>query len=85
MSDNLTTPRITRLQLTGGPTSDNVELSWSPAGKDIYSPEYPRIFPNFEPSENYALSVTVSDSQSNTKTYTQKFSYLPNNLVQLHN
>ncbi len=85
LSDNLTTPRITRLQLTGGPTSDNVELSWSPAGKDIYSPEYPRIFPNFEPSENYALSVTVSDSQSNTKTYTQKFSYLPNNLVQLHN
>ena len=48
-------------------------------------PEYPRLFPNFEPSENYSISVTVADSQSNTKTYTQKFSYLPNNLVQLHN
>jgi len=85
LSDNLTTPRITRLQLTGGPTSDSVELTWAPAGKDTYIPEYPRIFPNFEPSESYAISVTVSDSQSNSKTYTQKFSYLPNNLVQLHN
>ncbi|RAY65321.1 hypothetical protein DP185_23010, partial [Enterobacter hormaechei] len=64
---------------------DNVELTWSPAGKDTYMPEYPRLFPNFEPSENYSISVTVADSQSNTKTYTQKFSYLPNNLVQLHN
>ncbi|MGV7963849.1 Ig-like domain-containing protein [Photorhabdus tasmaniensis] len=85
LADNLTTPRITRLQLTGGPTADSVELTWSPAGTNTYAPEYPRLFPNFEPSENYALSVTVSDSQSNTKTYTQKFSYLPNNLVQLHN
>ncbi|MEY5092702.1 hypothetical protein WI598_24840 [Salmonella enterica subsp. enterica serovar Corvallis] len=24
------------------------------------------MFPSFEPSENYALSVTVSDSQSNS-------------------
>jgi hypothetical protein len=85
LTDNLTTPRITRLQITGGPTSDNVELTWSPAGTNVYAPEYPRLFPSFEPSENYALSVTVSDSQSNSKTYTQKFSYLPNNLVQLHN
>ncbi|EFC4473983.1 DUF4165 domain-containing protein [Escherichia coli] len=85
LADNLTTPRITRLQLVGGPTADNVELTWSPAGKDTYMPEYPRLFPNFEPSENYSISVTVADSQSNTKTYTQKFSYLPNNLVQLHN
>ncbi|EIR0277885.1 DUF4165 domain-containing protein [Salmonella enterica] len=85
LSDNLTTPRITRLQISGGPTADNVELTWSPAGTNIYAPEYPRLFPSFEPSENYTLSVTVSDSQSNSKTYTQKFSYLPNNLVQLHN
>ncbi|HAJ7943162.1 TPA: hypothetical protein HNW45_17270, partial [Escherichia coli] len=32
LADNLTTPRITRLQITGGPTADNVELTWSPAG-----------------------------------------------------
>ncbi|EJC0157165.1 hypothetical protein MXY03_002134 [Escherichia coli] len=85
LADNLTTPRITRLQITGGPAADNVELTWSHAGTNVYAPEYPRLFPSFEPSENYALSVTVSDSQSNSKTYTQKFSYLPNNLVQLHN
>ena len=85
LADNLTSPRITRLQLTGGPTSDSVELTWSLAGNNIYVPEYPRIFPNFEPSENYVLSVTVSDIQSNTRTYTQRFSYMPNNLVQLHN
>ncbi|EJB6747667.1 hypothetical protein MSD96_004267, partial [Escherichia coli] len=63
LADNLTTPRITRLQITGGPTADNVELTWSPAGTNVYAPEYPRLFPSFEPSENYALSVTVSDSQ----------------------
>jgi len=85
LADNLTTPRITRLQLVGGPTADNVELTWSPAGKDTYMPEYPRLLSNFEPSENYSISVTVNDSQSNTKTYTKKFSYFPNKLLQLNN
>ena len=85
LTDNLTTPRITRLQLAGGPTSDNVELTWSPAGNNTYAPEYPRLFPTFEPSEGYIISITATDSQSNSKTYTQRFTYLPNNLVQLHN
>lgn len=85
LSDSLTTPRITRLQLTGGPTSDNVELTWSPAGVNTYMPEYPKLFPNLETGNKYTLHVTTSDSQSNSKTYTQSFTYVPNNLVQLHN
>lgn len=48
-------------------------------------PEYPKLFPNLETGNKYTLHVTTSDSQSNSKTYTQSFTYVPNNLVQLHN
>lgn len=85
LKDNLTKPKITRVQLTGGPTSDIVDLSWSPQGSDTYSIEYPRIFPSLMSTDIYTLNVTVEDEQNNAKDYTASFKYLPANLVQLQN
>jgi hypothetical protein len=85
LKDNLTKPKITRVQLTGGPTSDVVDLSWTPLGNDTYSIEYPRVFPSLMNSDIYILNVTTEDEQNNAKVYSASFKYLPANLVQLQN
>lgn len=83
--DELTTPRIKRITMRGGPTSDYVELSWVSAGNDTYNLNYPRVFPSLYDSETYLLTVTVSDEQNNTRDVTAEFKYLPNNLIRLDN
>lgn len=84
LQDNLTQPRITRIQLSGGPTSDVVDLSWSSISSNVYGVEYPRVFPSLS-GEGYTLKVTVQDEQNNSRIYTVGFKYMPANLVQLQN
>lgn len=84
LQDNLTQPRITRIQLSGGPTSDVVDLSWSSTSSNVYGVEYPRVFPSLS-GEGYTLKVTVQDEQNNSRIYTVGFKYMPANLVQLQN
>lgn len=85
LSDTLTTPKISRIVMRGGPTSDFVELSWASLGNNVYSLNYPRIFPSLNEGETYRLTVTATDEMNNTKDYESEFGYLPNNLVRLDN
>lgn len=85
LSDNLTTPKITRALLTGGPTSDSVDLNWSSTGKNTFRVEYPRVFPSIDQGDSYTLTITAEDEQNNRTTTSATFKYLPNNLVQLQN
>ncbi|MCV5706438.1 Ig-like domain-containing protein, partial [Escherichia coli] len=41
---------LTSLQLAGGPNSEKVTLAFTPLSKDVFIPEYPRIFPNTDES-----------------------------------
>lgn len=85
LSDALTTPKISRIVMRGGPTSDFVELSWASLGNNVYSLNYPRIFPSLNEGETYRLTVTATDEMNNAKDYEAEFGYLPNNLVRLDN
>lgn len=85
LSDALTSPKISRITLRGGPTGDFVELSWASLGNNVYSLNYPRIFPSLNEGEIYTLTVSATDEMNNAKEYTSEFGYLPNNLVRLDN
>lgn len=85
LSDALTTPKISRMTLRGGPVSDAVELSWVDLGKNVYSPNYPKIFPSLNDDETYTMTVQATDEMNNTTASSVEFKYLPNNLVRMEN
>lgn len=85
LADNQTKPTLTRMTLRGGPVSDAVELSWVNLGDDLYSPNYPKIFPSINDGETYTLTVQAKDDMNNVKESAAEFNYLPNNLVRMEN
>ncbi|KOY62823.1 hypothetical protein AM629_06300 [Photorhabdus heterorhabditis] len=85
LSDALTKPSMTRMTLRGGPVSDSVELSWVKVGDNMYTPNYPRVFPSISDGETYTLTVTATDEMNNSKDESVEFNYLPNNLVRMEN
>lgn len=86
IKDNLTKPKIQRIQLSGGPTNDAVELNWiKKDNDDNYQLEYPRIFPVTDDNEKYTLTVFASDEQDNISSEKVEFKYVPANLIVLSN
>lgn len=85
ISDATSTPRMTKLLLTGGPTSDTVSLSWKSNSDGTFSPEYPRLFASLESGEEYTLTATASDEMNNAGSASTTFKYIPKNLIRLDN
>ncbi|HHT4045542.1 TPA: Ig-like domain-containing protein [Enterobacter hormaechei] len=74
------------LQLAGGPNSEKVTLAFTPLSKDVFIPEYPRIFPNTDESgQMYHLEALAIDESGNRTTKTLNFTYQPANLIMLDN
>nr|WP_268894905.1 Ig-like domain-containing protein [Salmonella enterica] len=77
---------LTSLQLAGGPNSEKVTLAFTPLSKDVFIPEYPRIFPNTDESgQMYHLEALAIDESGNRTTKTLNFTYQPANLIMLDN
>lgn len=81
--DDPNDPRITQVQLVGGPSNDNVFLAWSKIENNNYRLEYPRLYPEIDFTNGYELRVTVDDSYGNSTTYSAKFAYYPANLIEV--
>ncbi|WP_308699805.1 Ig-like domain-containing protein [Salmonella enterica] len=61
-------------------------LAFTPLSKDVFIPEYPRIFPNTDESgQMYHLEALAIDESGNRTTKTLNFTYQPANLIMLDN
>ncbi|MEP8849226.1 Ig-like domain-containing protein [Enterobacter hormaechei] len=77
---------LTSLKLAGGPNSEKVTLAFTSISKDVYIPEYPRIFPNTDESDQtYHLEALAIDGSGNQTIKTLNFTYQPANLILLDN
>lgn len=85
IADATSSPRMTKLLLTGGPTDDTVSLSWKSNSDGSFSPEYPRLFASLEAGEEYTLTATASDEMNNAGSAQATFKYIPKNLIRLDN
>ncbi|MFG0337639.1 Ig-like domain-containing protein [Pseudomonas sp. zjy_13] len=73
--DKTDKPKITEVKLEGGPSSGTVYLAVVEKSKNLYSLEYPVIFPSS--GSAYKLSVTAQDDSGNSTTSTFSFQYEP--------
>ncbi|MGR5096032.1 Ig-like domain-containing protein [Vibrio maritimus] len=74
--------QFTKLNLSGGPSNDNVELAFNDQGENVYGLEYPRTFPT-NAGEDYKLTVTVTDAFGQVQTQVYQFAYEPDNFFKL--
>lgn len=70
-------PRITSINLSGGPAMDNVQLSWRKESPGNFRLEYPIMFPSMKVGEEYTITVIASDAQGNQVEKIAKFMYEP--------
>ncbi|HDT5890734.1 TPA: DUF4165 domain-containing protein, partial [Aeromonas dhakensis] len=70
-------PSITSVNLSGGPSSDNVFLSARAISANRFKLEYPVMFPSLKAGESYTLTVVASDDQGNKVTKAVAFNYTP--------
>lgn len=83
LKDALTIPRLTRVTLSGGPTSDLVDLSWIDKGNGTFVLNYPVIFPSTQDGSGYTMTIKATDEMNNTSSKVVQFNYMPKNLIQL--
>lgn len=80
-------PRVTSIEMQGGPVDDHVMLNWLVESDDrlkyVATLEYPRIFPSLEPGEEYTLTITASDDFGNERVNAYTLAYQPANLVRV--
>lgn len=78
LSDDLTNkPKITEINLKGGPAKDNVYLTSRNVSGNNYSLEYPVMFPSLVEGESYTLTVKAIDDQNNIGSSIYTFKYEP--------
>lgn len=70
-------PRVTSINLVGGPAKESIALSYRKAGANKYGLEYPILFPSLTPAESYTLSVTAQDAQQNIGVGSTTFLFSP--------
>jgi len=75
--------KITSVKLSGGPANDDLLLAWTRQGSNIYSLEYPRLYPGLTQDTSYSLKVIAIDIYGNEKTNTVNFTYMPENIVEI--
>lgn len=68
--------------LSGGQANEYVELNSYFDGTN-YKVEKPKIFPNLNDDEFYTLTVSVIDIHGNEQSYSVKFKYYPENVIEL--
>ena len=73
--DKTERPKLTSIKLEGGPSADTVYLAATETAANVYSLEYPVIFPSSGAS--YKLSVTAEDESGNASTKSFSFEYDP--------
>lgn len=74
-------PKIQNIRLSGGPASDNVQLSWREVSFATFQLEYPIMFPSLKTGEEYSLTVRASDAQGNEAEKTVAFMYEPQQIA----
>ena len=70
-------PKILSVNLTGGPASESIALSYRKINATTYGLEYPILFPSLAAGEKYTLTVTAQDAQKNTGSGATTFLYGP--------
>ncbi|KZL22687.1 Ig-like domain-containing protein [Pseudovibrio sp. Ad37] len=82
VSDNSdSNPQIASVQLTGGPTKDQINLPVREVAGGQYQLEYPILFPSFEPNSSYTAHVVVKDEHGNTSEEALWFNYKPHQIT----
>ncbi|QSV17506.1 Ig-like domain-containing protein [Photobacterium ganghwense] len=70
-------PQLTAIRLAGGPSLDDVQLSWRSTGTNTYMLEYPVLFPSLKTGQEYQLTALASDAQGNIAEQKVTFDYSP--------
>lgn len=74
-------PKITSVNLTGGPASEDVYLALRELSENTYKLEYPVMFPSLKEGESYTLSVEATDDHKNTAKTSVQFYYSPRQIT----
>lgn len=78
VTDNVTaSPVINSINISGGPSKDNVYLTVRNVGKNKYKLEYPVMFPFLVAGDEYELTIKASDAQGNISSQQLTFVYSP--------
>lgn len=77
VTDNVTaSPVINSINISGGPSKDNVYLTVRNVGKNKYKLEYPVIL-SLVAGDEYELTIKASDAQGNISSQQLTFVYSP--------
>ena len=78
VTDNISeSPKITSVNIKGGPASDDIYLSVRKESESLYRLEYPVVFPSLKEGEEYRITVVAEDDQLNETSKTTSFTYNP--------
>ena len=78
VTDNFSeSPKISSVNMKGGPASDDIYLSVRKESESRYRLEYPVVFPSLKEGEEYRITVVAEDDQLNETSKTTSFTYNP--------